>query len=444
MRPRVGVAQRKAMMNEQDWIEEPLRKVPVVRHADVVVAGGGPAGFVAAIASARQGARTLLVERYGFLGGGLTAGGVLNIRQFRVAPNRLIIRGIPLEYVRRLEALGGTRNDPALHDYVQHEPELSKWVIQEMVLEAGVDLLLHAWVAGAVRIGDRVDALLIESKSGRQALRAQVFVDATGDADVAHFAGAPCLKGGPKGELQPMTLAFTLSHVKRPPEAALTPEGRAAIQAALQAGTYPIPRRGVGLFPMIADDEVYANATRVPGDSTNVEDLTRAEIEGRRQVMALLEFLRRHVVGYEGARLRATAPQIGLRESRRIVGDYTLTKQDVLEGGEFPDGVCRGAYAIDIHHNTPHTTMIPLPPGQSYGIPARCLMARGLSNLLVAGRCISVDHEALGSVRVMATGMATGQAAGTMAAMAAQRRCSVRDLPIQEVRSALAHADVVL
>ena len=183
--------------------DEPRRTTPIVADVDVVVAGGGPAGFVAAIAAARQGRRTLLLERYGFLGGGLTAGGVLNIRPFHVAPGKVMMDGIPLEYVRRLQQLGGTRLIPQDYIPIQQEPELSKFVIQEMVLEAGVQLLLHSRLVGAARDGDRISLVLVENKSGRQAIRAKVFVDCTGDADLAWHAGAPWLKGGPRARSSP-------------------------------------------------------------------------------------------------------------------------------------------------------------------------------------------------------------------------------------------------
>jgi len=412
-------------------IEEPSRRTPVVAEVDVVVAGGGPAGFVAAIAAARMGMRTLLFERYGFLGGGLTAGGVLNIRPFHVAPGKVLMDGIPLEYVRRLEKLGATRFIPGDYIPVQQDREVSKFVIQEMVLEAGVELLLHSYLVGAMRDKDQVTTVLVENKSGRQAIRGKVFVDCTGDADLAWHAGAPWVKGDAEGNLQPMTLAFAMSHVDRPPDEATTPQDKKAIRGTYTSG---------GFVPMIAPDEVYANAMHIHADCTDARDLTRAEIEGRREVMRLFDVLRQRAPGYKNARLRYTATQIGARESRRIVGDYTLRAEDVFGLADFDDAVCRGHHPVDVHGKPgqPGVVYKHLEPGTSYAIPARCLLPQGVDNLLAAGRCISADREALGSSRVTGTCMALGQAAGTIAALAAKRSCPARDVPFEETKKALA------
>jgi hypothetical protein len=422
-------------------VAEPQRSTPITTDVDVVVAGGGPAGFVAAIAAARLGMRTLLLERYGFLGGNLTAGGVLNIRPYHVAPGQVIMDGIPLEFLKRLQKLGGTRFVPTDYIPIQHEPELTKFVIQEMVLEAGVQLLLHSRLVGVIREQDRINVLLVENKSGRQALRAKTFVDCTGDADLVWHAGAPFLQGGPEGELQPMTLAFVLSHVVRPPDAAMSTEDLRAFKKARKIQPSPTPLGGTwGFVPMIADDEVYANVMHIYGDCTKVQDLTRAEIEGRRQVIAVVEFLRQHIPGYKNARLRYTATQVGARESRRIVGEYTLTAEDAQSLADFPDAICRGHHPMDVHGGPDgqNTVYKVFPPGASYAIPARCLIARGVDNLLAAGRCISAERNALGSARVTGTAMQLGQAAGTMAAVAVRLGRPVREVPFAEIKKALA------
>jgi len=420
-------------------IGEPARRTPVVAETDVLVAGAGPAGLAAAIGAARTGAKTLLVEKHGFLGGMLTAGSVLNIRQFNDG-KRVIIGGVAGELARRIKNAGGTQHTPAEGSCVRHDPEVTKVAAQEMALEAGVQLLLHTWVAGAVVRDGVTEGLLIENKSGRGALLGRVTVDATGDGDVIWQAGAEFEKSD--GRLQPMTLTFVLGGVELWPQT-MTAETRSAIKKAVDEGTFPAPRPPA-LFPMWRRAEVYANATRIAGDCTVASDLTNAEVEGRRQVMGILEWLRRNAEGYRNAYLIATGAQVGLRESRRLAGVYTLTREDVLQGRDFPDGIARGAYGIDIHYPGRGAEMVLLEPGRSYGIPWRCLVPRRLDGLIAAGRCISATHEALGSTRVMATCMAIGHAAGVGAALSALRRTRARDLAVEDIRHALKVQGAVL
>ncbi|HNQ35474.1 MAG TPA: FAD-dependent oxidoreductase [bacterium] len=425
------------------YIMEPRRRLPVAAETDVLVIGGGPAGFPAAIAAARGGARTMLVERHPCLGGNLTAGSVINIRTYNDQAGRLIIQGIPLEFARRLKEMGGTASDPVKEPYVRQEPEASKYLIQEMALEAGVELRLYSLAVDVIKKGNQLRGVVLESKSGRQAVLAKAVIDATGDGDIAASAGAPYEKGWPGNEqlLQPLTLAFVIANISqylRDHWAEEYPKLNAIMKRAYQNGAYPVKRQPGGLFPMAGRRELYANATRMAGDTTDVQDLTRAEIEGRRQAWALMKFYRDNLPGFEETYLRYTASQAGPRESRRILGDYVLNREDVLEGRDFPDGVARGAYTIDIHNPKDGTTQyLRLPPGTSYAIPYRCLVPQRVENLLVAGRCISVNHEALGSIRVMATCMATGQAAGTAAALAVQAGTTPRRLPVVRIQKRL-------
>jgi succinate dehydrogenase/fumarate reductase flavoprotein subunit len=239
-----------------------------------------------------------------------------------------------------------------------------------------------------------------------------------------------------------MTLTFTLGGVKCWP-AVEPPELMAAVAEALAQGAFPLPK-APALFPLWRKGEVYANATRIAGDATDAWDLTRAEIEGRRQITALIAWLRQNASGYERAYLLATPPQVGLRESRRLTGLYTLTKEDVLGYKRFEDGIALGAYGIDIHYPGKGSEMTLLEAGKSYGIPYRCLVPEHVDGLLCAGRCLSATHEALGSVRVMATCLATGHAAGVAAALAARRGCAPRDLDVAEIQSTLCQQGGVL
>lgn len=413
-------------------IVEPSREIPVVEEVDVLVAGGGPAGMIAAIAAARTGARTLLVEHHGFLGGNLTAGSVLNIRSFTDGKKQ-VIGGIAAEFVDRLRKEGGTTQTASEGGYVRHDPEVTKFVAQEMVLESGARILLHTQVAAAL-VSDRVfRGIVVENKSGRSAILARVSVDTTGDGDLLARSGAAFNKSD--GELQPMTLVFMLGGADRWPEG-LDPETRRRVAQEVEEGTFPV-KKGVTLFALSRKGEYYANATRIAGDCTDARDLTRGEVEGRRQAMGIVKWLRKHAPGFENARILSTASQVGTRESRRMVGVYELTREDVLSYRHFEDDILSCHYYIDIHRPGKGNEAIQLEPGRNYGIPYRCLIPRDLDGLVVAGRCISATHEALGSARVMAIAMGMGHAAGTAAALSALAGHPPRKLDPPLLRSTL-------
>ena len=370
----------------------------------------------------------------------LTAGGVRNVRQY-TDRKRLVIGGFALAYAERLRAAGGCPRPAQEGTFLRQDPEISKYVLQTMLMEAHVRLLLHT-MACAVRLeGDRLDAVLVENKSGRQAIRAHVTVDATGDGDVIAYADAAFEKAADR--LQPMTLTFTAGGIAFWPNG-FHDEARRRIEAALQNGTFPCPKKP-GIFALERPGEYYFNATRVAGDATHAESLTHAELEGRRQVMDLLDWLRRNVPGCERLYLIQTAPQIGLRESRRLKGLVTLTRVDVVEGREFEDGIARNAYGIDLHDpNGPGGEMTHLESGRSYTIPYRCLVPETRDGLLAAGRCLSADHEALGSTRVMAACMAIGQAAGVAAALCARQQIEPRHLDPKTLRRSLLNQGAIL
>ena len=441
----------------------------------MLVIGGGNAGCAAALAAARHGARTLLVERYGFLGGTATAAMVGPWMTFHSGADR-IVGGIAQEIVERLMAMGGSPGH--VHDASDYvatitpfDPELHKALLFEMMAESGVALLLHAYFLEALRdASGNVRGARVATVGGTREFEGAITIDASADAYVAASAGVELQQGDDAGRVQPASLMFRLSHVDLAQTAAylrdhadqmrtsLPPSEREPSTLTAVAGLYDlwngarargdvtVPRELVSFFASPYADEVTVNMTRVVDiDPLDPEDLTRAEVASRAQAMELLRFFRRDVPGFANARIAATATQIGIRESRRIVGVYTLTRDDVLSARPFEDAVARSAYPIDIHNPSGSgTTTFRLPPGASYEIPYRCLVPAHVDRLLVAGRCISTTHEAHASTRLTPTVMTLGQAAGTAAAACAARGLQPRALPPQELREALVHDGVDL
>jgi hypothetical protein len=438
-----------------------------MREYDVLVVGGGNAGCAAALAAARTGAQVLLVERYGFLGGTATAAMVGPWMTFHSGEER-IVGGIAQEIVERLMAMGGSPGH--LHDASDYvptitpfDPELHKALLFDLMRESGVHVLLHAWFLEPLLVDGRVAGATVSTVGGLRTLRARQTIDATADALVAYGARVPTQQGDERGRVQPASLMFRLSHVdvdalasylRRHPEQMRsslktherTPGALTAVaglyqlwDAARARGDVTVPRELVSLFATPYADEVTVNMTRVTDvDPLDPESLTRAEMEARAQVMQLVAFFRRDVPGFANARIAATAAQIGIRESRRIVGEYTLTADDVLHARTFPDAIARSAYPIDIHNPSGSgTTTHRLPAGASYEIPYRCLVPLSVDDLLVAGRCISTTHEALASTRLTPTVMTMGQAAGTAAALAVRTGATPRTLDTDALRERL-------
>ena len=434
---------------------------------DVLVIGGGNAGCAAALAAARSGARTLLVERYGFLGGTATAAMVGPWMTYHSGAER-IVGGIAQEIVERLVALGGSPGHISDASYyvatiTPFDPEVHKALLFDLMRESGVHVLLHAYFLDALR-DERgvVRGARVATVGGLREYTAPVTIDASADAYVAASAGARVQQGDERGRVQPASLMFRISHVDLAKTAAyvrdhptemrtsLAPAERTATTLTAVAGLYDlwnrarergldVPRELVSFFISPYPDEVSVNMTRVVDiDPLDPDDLTRAEMESRAQAMALMEFFRRDVPGFAHARIAATATQIGIRESRRIAGVYTLTRDDVLEARAFDDAVARSAYPIDIHNPSGSGTVTHrLPPGASYEIPYRCLVPESVDGLLVAGRCISTTHEALASTRLTPTVMTLGQAAGTEAATAVATGIAPRAVDTHDLRERL-------
>ncbi len=456
-----------------DVYREESREIPIRYRAEVVVVGGGVAGVSAAIAAARTGADTLLVERYGALGGNLTIGLLEASMSFHDRKGKQIIAGIPEEIIQHLKAAGGTvghvEDDVGYCGTVTpYDPEELKVVCLEMTQEAGVRLLLHTWVVRAVVEASRLVGVLVENKSGRQGVWGQVFVDCSGDADVAALAGTEFLKGRDvDGLTQPMSILFklgglnvdgVLSYVEEHPEEfrlgksprqlrdspAIHLWGFGSILArGYASGALPFERSEMHVLILPERREAIINATRFTGDGTRAEDLTRGEITLRRQVKALVQHLRTACPGFEQAYLMTTAMGVQVRETRRIVGEYTLTGEDVIRGTRFPDAVVQNDFPIDLH----------MPAGKgmegqltetTHQIPYRCLVPKRPDGLLVAGRCVSATREALGAIRLTAPAMAMGQAAGTAAALAVRAACAPRQVDVGLLRATLRKAGALL
>ncbi len=429
------------------------RHVPVRADVDVCVAGGGPAGVAAAVAAARQGARVFLAERHTCLGGMGTAGLVPAFMEFGDGVN-FLAAGVGGDVLDRLHAAGGApRYDPATGrgGCVNINAEILKRVYDALVTEAGVDLAFQTTLMAVEQDGPRVTSVVCAAKSGLFAVRARVYVDATGDGDVCAWAGAPFEKGDAQGRLQPGTLCSHWSGVDWTRVVregyGIEGDGRALAQG-IAAGLFTIPDRGLpGMWP-VGPNQGGGNVGHTFGvDATDERSVTAALIWGRKLVAEYERYYKQFVPGFEGISLEATGALLGLRESRRILGDYVLTIDDYLRRATFDDEIGRYAYAIDVHASQPAAAedkaaespfhMLRYQRGESYGIPYRCLTPRGLDNVLVAGRCVSVDRSVHGSIRVMPGCFITGQAAGAAAALCARDGRATRALAATELQRAL-------
>ncbi|WP_059049839.1 FAD-dependent oxidoreductase [Paenibacillus senegalimassiliensis] len=442
-------------------------------EADVVVVGAGPAGVSAAIAAGRTGARTVLIERYGFIGGMSTAALVYPWMTYHTSDGKQVIGGIAQEIVERLQALGaspGHVRDTCgfVHTVTPYHPEVYKVLAVDMLKEAGVKLLLHSFVDEVRKSeDDRISSVILTSKSGRIEVAGKVFVDTTGDADIAYLSGAHCLKGRDQDEAtQPMTMKFRMRNVDlevvkqymlehpeefypKTPIAELPELPLTAVQGFYKhwkQAELPINRDQVLFFTGPESDEVLVNMTRVQGlDGTKMEDLTEAEEQGRKQVLMVADFMRKELPGFESAVISQVGAQIGIRETRRIEGVYTLEMDDVVAGRRFEDCIARSGYPIDVHSPKGGDVIVSWVEGDgAYDIPFRSLQSRNISNLLAAGRCISTSHEALGTTRLTPSCMATGHAAGTAAGLAVLQGTELRDLNVQGLQQALVEQGALL
>jgi glycine/D-amino acid oxidase-like deaminating enzyme len=410
--------------------------------ADVLVVGSGSAGATAALTAARLGASVILIERYGFMGGISTQ--VLDTFYGFYTPGsaaKKVVGGIPdlvVDELTKREMAILRPNTYGAGQGITYDPETLKVVWETLAIQAGVRLLYHTFVIDVLQEAERVYGVVAAGKGGLVRLEAEVVIDASGDADLAAAAGVP-FEGAKDGPVQSLTTTFRVINVDvERARQVKKAELHELMQEAIQSGGYQLPRKEGSVHITPLEGVMATNMTRVGQiDATDPEQLTLAEVEGRKQAMEYFRFLRDKVPGYEKAALSWLSHQVGVRESRRIFGKYRLTREDVLAGRKFDDAIAQCGAPIEDHHAGDQTRWEYLADGDTYQIPYRCLLPQSVEGLLVAGRCLSADHDAHASVRSMGQCMAMGQAAGAAGALASAQGIPPSELPIEKLQSRL-------
>jgi hypothetical protein len=432
-------------------IEEPARQIPLYGEYEVAVLGGGPAGIAAAVAAARAGRRTLLIERYGFLGGMGTAAGVTNFCGLHAnvyGEMHRVVQGVASDLLDRIDRLGGLNAPHLVLGKIlaqAYDTAAYKIAADDLVASHKVDILFHALGAGVV-MGEekRINVLMVETKAGRQAVRADVFIDCSGDGDLAAWAGAPFEVGDNAGSMLYPSMMFRLNGIdpERAGEAWRTIP--ALMEKAEASGTHRFPRKAAIVRPQRSPIEWRVNFTQLArNDGTAInglepDDLTRGEINGRRQAIQAFEFLRT-VPGFEKSYIVDLPPQLGVRETRRVVGGYMLSGEDVLGCASFEDSIGVNGWPMESH--VAGDVIFKFPPiPQSRGfneLPYRMLVPDVVDNLLIAGRCASMTHDGQSAARVSGACFAMGEAVGTAAALALSGNTIPRDISVEKLQQAL-------
>lgn len=436
------------------------KEIPTTSHYDVVVCGGGYTGFAAAYAAARERLSVLIIEKGSCLGGVGTAGlvnDILGQRRYENGKLENSVKGIYCELERRLlqsgHAVDSNTLDPSLHAHgwlpflatgLIYDNEYMKNLLETMLREVGADILYYTDIIDIVRTDSRIDGVIIHNKDGLSEVTASMFVDATGDGDICHYAGVPSDLGDEEGGLAAASLEMHVDHVD---SAALfnymketkDTRFRKIIGELREAGIWKFPYEIFISVKMCADDVYMINTIRQVGiDGTDAKSMTNGTIDGRAENMSLLEIMRAHFPGFKNAKIRQIAPVIGIRETRRIHGDYTLSVQDLIDSVVFDDSIAVSSYGWDLPHPK-HPSLQP-----SHGIkrrtpyahiPYRCLLPVGMDNLIMAGRCISCEREVLGPVRVMGPCLAMGECAGIAAKLALDGGCGFRGVDVAKLQA---------
>lgn len=432
-------------------LTEPARQTAILGEYDVVVLGGGPAGIAAAVAASRAGRSTLLIERYGFLGGMGTAAGVTNFCGLHANVHghiRQVVHGVADDLLQRIDRLGGLNAPHNLFGKTvaqAYDTAAYKIAADDLLASAGVHVLFHALAVGVIMAsGGQVDALLIETKSGRRAVVGLCFIDCSGDGDLAAWAGAPFEKGDGQGNMLYPSTMFRLNGVD-PVRAGKAWEVIPALMLAAEAeGRYRFPRKTPIVRPQKSGIEWRVNLTQLANaqgnamDGTDALELSAAEMLGRQQIASVAGFLK-EVPGFEQSYIVDIAPQVGIRETRRVKGHYQLTESDVLGCASFSDTIGVNGWPLELHLKGDVEFRWPaIPESRGFNhLPYRMIVPRGPDNLWVAGRCASMSHEAQSAARVTGACFVMGQAAGTAADLALSGHCAAQDVPTATLQANL-------